>query len=82
MKARPPYFVSSSSPCFSSFACSLGAAEAKRTRILFMIGEKEYRTDESLPKFAKEQLEPLGFESVFRPRRPRTTRIIFPAWNS
>ncbi|MGY8655348.1 MAG: PVC-type heme-binding CxxCH protein [Verrucomicrobiia bacterium] len=64
MKARYPFRLILVSLSLL-FALSLGAADAKKTRILFMIGENEYRTDESLPKFAKEQLEPLGFESIF-----------------
>lgn len=34
-------------------------------RILFLLGEREYGTAETLPRFAKEQLEPLGAEISF-----------------
>lgn len=35
-------------------------AEASQPHVVFMIGEPEYKTKETLPKFAKEQLEPRG----------------------
>ncbi len=44
---------------------AIGLQAADAPHVLFMIGEKEYRTNESLPKFAKEQLEPLGIKSTF-----------------
>ncbi|MDB4778017.1 ThuA domain-containing protein [bacterium] len=34
-------------------------------KALFLIGEREYRTAETLPAFAKEHLEPLGIDSTF-----------------
>ncbi|MBP90201.1 MAG: nicotinamidase [Planctomycetaceae bacterium] len=39
-------------------------AEANRPHVVFMIGEREYETRDSLPKFAKEQLEPGGIRST------------------
>lgn len=39
-------------------------AEATQPHVVFMIGEREYKTNESLPKFAKEQLEPRGIRST------------------
>lgn len=44
---------------------SLGGAESDAPQILFMIGEQEYRTEESLPEFAKSELEPHGFRTTF-----------------
>ena len=38
---------------------------ADKPHVLFMIGEPGYRTAETLPKFAKQHLEPLGFKSTF-----------------
>jgi len=37
------------------------AARAAAPRIVFMIGEEEYHTWETLPEFAKADLEPLGY---------------------
>jgi type 1 glutamine amidotransferase len=39
-------------------------AEASQPHVVFMIGEREYKTNESLPKFAKEQLRPRGIRST------------------
>lgn len=38
---------------------------AKDLHVLFMIGEPGYRTAETLPKFAAEELKPLGFKTTF-----------------
>ena len=40
---------------------SVRAAEARAPRLVFMIGEDEYKTWETLPEFAKTELEPKGF---------------------
>ena len=40
-------------------------AEDRRPRVLFMIGEKEYRTSETLPAFARAELSFRGFDSSF-----------------
>jgi len=53
--------------CFFPFALLMllgtptRAAEAKGTRVVFMIGEDEYKTWETLPEFARMELEPKGF---------------------
>ena len=39
-------------------------AEAGQPHVVFMIGEREYATKDSLPKFAKEQLEPRGIRAT------------------
>jgi len=39
-------------------------AEATQPHVVFMIGEREYKTEDSLPKFAKEQLEMRGIRST------------------
>jgi hypothetical protein len=41
------------------------AARAAEPRIVFMIGEDEYHTWETLPEFAKSDLEPLGYRIAF-----------------
>ncbi|QDT91251.1 PVC-type heme-binding CxxCH protein [Gimesia algae] len=41
------------------------ATPADQPLILFMIGEEGYKTAESLPAFAKEHLQPLGFRTEF-----------------
>ncbi len=46
------------------FACVVTAVCADRPTVLFMVGEHEYGTKETLPKFAK-QLNKLGVDSVF-----------------
>ncbi|MHC4993996.1 MAG: PVC-type heme-binding CxxCH protein [Planctomycetota bacterium] len=38
---------------------------AEAPSVLFMIGEREYKTDRTLPVFAKERLEPLGITGTF-----------------
>jgi hypothetical protein len=40
------------------------AARAAEPRIVFMIGEDEYHTWETLPEFAKSDLEPLGYRTA------------------
>jgi type 1 glutamine amidotransferase len=40
------------------------ATSAAMPRIVFMIGEDEYHTSETLPEFAKVDLEPLGYRIV------------------
>lgn len=44
---------------------SKAASPADHPLILFMIGEEGYKTAESLPAFAKEHLQPLGFRTEF-----------------
>lgn len=44
-----------------ALALSPLAARAAAPRIVFMIGEEEYHTWETLPEFAKAELEPLGY---------------------
>jgi type 1 glutamine amidotransferase/nicotinamidase-related amidase len=39
--------------------------EAKKPHVAFMIGEDEYKTDVSLPEFAKKELEPRGIRCSF-----------------
>ena len=46
-------------------ACSGPIADDPGKNILFLLGEHEYGTPESLPKFAKQHLDPLGYESQF-----------------
>jgi putative membrane-bound dehydrogenase-like protein len=41
------------------------AFAADKPHVLFMIGEPGYFTGETLPKFAKDHLEPLGYRSTF-----------------
>ena len=41
------------------------AQAERRGQVLFMIGEAEYQTARSLPKFAKDVLEPHGYECRF-----------------
>ena len=63
------------SPIFSSFAkgillpalalSTLVGAAAPAQRILFLVGEVEYGTAESLSHFAKDVLKPLGYETEF-----------------
>jgi len=48
-----------------SLLLAAASQAAKSPHVLFMIGEKEYRTDESLPAFAKAHLAPLGFKITF-----------------
>jgi putative membrane-bound dehydrogenase-like protein len=40
------------------------AADAKPPHVAFLIGEDEYKTWETLPEFAKRELEPLGIKST------------------
>jgi len=40
-------------------------AEATQPHVVFVIGEREYRTDESLPAFARQHLEPRGIRCTF-----------------
>ncbi|MBT5902579.1 MAG: c-type cytochrome [Opitutaceae bacterium] len=47
-----------------SFTCVTAAAGPTK-RILFLVGEVEYGTTESLPIFAKEVLQPLGYKTEF-----------------
>jgi hypothetical protein len=49
------------------FVWSCGSKEVsyKGKKALFLLGEHEYGTPESLPAFAKSHLEPLGIESSF-----------------
>lgn len=46
---------------------SAGAEPTKATgkKIVFMIGEPEYKTETTLPEFAKAELEPLGIQCTF-----------------
>jgi type 1 glutamine amidotransferase len=47
---------------------TLRAAEAPRNggaQIVFMIGEPEYRTDETLPEYFQSELAPLGYQAKF-----------------
>ena len=46
-------------------AIAVGAPAAPGPRILFVIDEAEYRTAETLPAFAREELEPRGFRTRF-----------------
>jgi nicotinamidase-related amidase/type 1 glutamine amidotransferase len=39
--------------------------EATQPHVVFVIGEREYETKETLPVFAKEHLEPAGFRCTF-----------------
>ena len=41
------------------------ASAAEDPTIVFLIGEKEYETRETLPAFAADVLEPLGYECIF-----------------
>jgi len=43
-----------------------------RPRALFMIGEDEYKTEETLPAFAAKELEPLGIRCTFAIADPKT----------
>ena len=48
------------------FALVNGVAETTQAaRVVFMIGEQEYQTAETLPRFAREELEPLGVDCQF-----------------
>lgn len=46
-------------------ATSLAAETKPAPRVFFMIGETEYGTSETLPAFAKAELEPRGIRSTF-----------------
>src|SRR5947207_15517003 len=48
---------------FLTFVAALGLADPPKhnPHIVFMIGEDEYKTWETLPEFAKTDLEPKGF---------------------
>src|SRR5262249_13101198 len=39
--------------------------EAKKPHVVFLIGEDEYKTEVSLPEFAKKELEPRGIRCTF-----------------
>jgi putative heme-binding domain-containing protein len=41
-------------------------------KVVFMIGEPEYKTETTLPEFAKTELEPLGIQSAFVIADPKT----------
>lgn len=47
------------------FAFSFGAEPARAPHVFFLIGETEYATSETLPAFAKAELEPRGIRSTF-----------------
>lgn len=47
------------------FAVSSGVEPKRAPVVFFMIGETEYGTSETLPAFAKVELEPRGFRSAF-----------------
>ena len=49
----------------SLFLCCGNLFAATKPHILFLIGESEYQTEETLPAFARAELEPLGFETTF-----------------
>lgn len=51
--------------CFCWLLGQLGAAEAKRPTALFLIGEDEYDTQTTLPRFARVRLEPRGIRCQF-----------------
>lgn len=40
-------------------------ADVAGRHVLFMIGEDEYETEQTLPVFAREHLDPLGFKTTF-----------------
>lgn len=44
-----------------AFAATFGARAAESGHIVFMIGEDEYRTEETLPKFAEDELKSKGY---------------------
>ena len=48
-----------------AFVTGTSALAAGQPHVLFMIGEPGYQTAETLPRFAKQHLEPLGFRSTF-----------------
>jgi putative membrane-bound dehydrogenase-like protein len=43
-----------------------------RPRVVFMIGEDEYKTEQTLPAFAAKELEPLGIRCTFAIADPKT----------
>ena len=45
--------------------CSNSSSQSESKKVTFLIGEHEYGTPQSLPKFASEHLEPLGIKSQF-----------------
>ncbi|MBT5705813.1 MAG: dehydrogenase, partial [Verrucomicrobia bacterium] len=49
--------------CVSSFP--LAAAENTPKKVVFLIGEQEYQTAETLPRFAREELIPCGIDCQF-----------------
>lgn len=46
-------------------ACLSSSAFAKEPHILFLLGEKEYKTLSTVPEFYESQLKPLGFTAKF-----------------
>ena len=44
---------------------ALAFSEAAQPHVVFMIGEREYKTNETLPVFARQQLEPRGIRCTF-----------------
>ena len=51
--------------CATLFAGASLLSAAERPTVLFLIGEHEYGTKQSLPEFAKSELQPLGVRSRF-----------------
>ena len=45
-----------------------------------VIGEDEYKTELTLPAFARQELEPRGFQVQRSCTPTRPTRTTFPAW--
>ena len=52
-------------PLVALMLALLPSAPAAAPRVLFMIGEPGYKTAETLPAFAKAELDPLGIRSTF-----------------
>ncbi len=50
----------------------------ERPRAVFLIGDDEYRTEKTLPEFARKELEPLGIRCTFAIADPKTPNE-FPA---
>lgn len=50
---------------FLLFAAVFRAAASEPTRVVFMVGEDQYRTAETLPEFADKDLKPRGYRVTF-----------------